>query len=72
MRGTVQWHVNTASIERARILRGWSREQLARAAKVDPKTLGDMMASRRRPTLSTVQSIGHALGMELSNIIDFD
>lgn len=47
-------------------------DQLARAAKVDPKTVGDMMSGRRRPTLGTVHAVGHALGVELSLIIEFD
>lgn len=67
----MQWWLNIQVIERARILRGWTKADLARAARVDPGTLSDMTLGRRRPTFGTVQAICVALGLVLSDVIVF-
>jgi hypothetical protein len=38
---------------------------------VDPKTLRDLLARRRRPNLGTVQAISVALGLTLTDVIRF-
>src|SRR5207249_1194857 len=58
----VRWSVDVYAIERARVLRAWTRGELARAAHVDEKTLRDMVSGRRRPTFGTVQAVCTALG----------
>ena len=70
--GAVQWWLDIRVIERARVLRGWTKADLARIAHVDPGTLSDMTLQRRRPTFVTVQAICHALGLVLSDVIVFD
>lgn len=68
----VQWWFNIQIIERGRILRGWTKTDLARVAHVDPGTLSDMTLGRRRPTFGTVQDICVALGLVLSDVIVFE
>jgi DNA-binding Xre family transcriptional regulator len=68
----VAWRVDPVSIERARVLRGWTQRDLAMAARVDPGTLGDALSMRRRPTLSTLQAICVSLGLTLADVIRFD
>ena len=53
-------------LDRHRIVRGWSRRELAAAAHVDPKTLRDLLGRRRRPDLGTVQAVTATLGLTLS------
>ncbi len=60
--GDSDWSVDVGLVERHRIVRGWSRLQLAAAARVDPKTLRDLLGRRRRPNLGTVQAVSVALG----------
>jgi len=67
----VRWSVDVRAIERARVLRAWTRAELARAAQVDEKTLRDMLSGRRRPTFGTVQAVCTALGMTLPDVIVF-
>jgi hypothetical protein len=65
------WTVDVDLIERRRIVRGWSRQQLAAAAHVDPKTLRDLLGRRRRPNLGTVQVVSRALELSLTDVITF-
>jgi hypothetical protein len=69
--GGTHWSVDVAAIERERMLRGWSRLQLAATARVSPKTLRDLLGQRRRPTLGTVQAVGVAVGLTLADLIKF-
>ena len=59
-------------IERARILRGWTKADLARAAHVDPGTVSDLGNGHRRPTFGTVQALCVALGLTLPDVIVFE
>ncbi len=68
---TSTWSASAPVLERARVLRGWTRGQLAQAARVDPKTLGDFMGGRRRPQLGTVRALCMALELKLSDVIVF-
>jgi len=67
--GLGRWSVNGHRIERERILRGWTRQQLAQAAGVDEKTLRDMLTGRRQPTFGTAGAVATALGLTLAEII---
>ena len=72
MRDRVSWTVQTHVLDRERILRGLSQQQLARVARVDPGTLSDLLGCRRRPNLGTLSSLCQALGMNLGDVIKFD
>jgi transcriptional regulator with XRE-family HTH domain len=65
------WSVDTAVIDRARILRGWTRRDLARRAHVDEGTLCDLFAGRRRPTFGTLGAICQTLELSLDDVIAF-
>jgi transcriptional regulator with XRE-family HTH domain len=65
------WSASARVVEQERILRGWTRRQLAQAANVDPKTLGDFVGGRRRPQLGTVRALCGALGLRLTDVIVF-
>ena len=60
-----------ATIDRARILRGWTRRDLAREAHVDEGTLCDLFGGRRRPTFGTLRAISVALKIPFDNVIAF-
>ena len=68
---TLEWSVDVAAIDRARILRGWTRRNLARHANVDEGTLCDLFARRRRPTFGTLRAICIALEVSLETMIEF-
>jgi DNA-binding Xre family transcriptional regulator len=63
--------VDVAAIDRARVLRGWTRRDLARHAHVDEGTLCDLFGSRRRPTFGTLRTICEALELSLQDVIGF-
>jgi DNA-binding Xre family transcriptional regulator len=65
------WSVDAGAIDRARILRGWTRRDLAQHAHVDEGTLCDLFVGRRRPTFGTLRGICHALGLRLEDVIVF-
>jgi transcriptional regulator with XRE-family HTH domain len=68
----LEWWIDMRIIERARILRGWTRRDLAHVARVDSGTISDMLAGRRRPTFGTVRAVTAALGLELADMITFE
>lgn len=68
---SLAWSIDTRQIERACVLRGWSRRDLAKQAHVDPNTLSDLLARRRRSHLSTVQAVCEVLHLELSDVVVF-
>jgi transcriptional regulator with XRE-family HTH domain len=65
----VQWGIAVAVIERQRILHGFTRDALARAARVDPKTVRDALNGRRHPTLGTVDRLARALDVTLADVL---
>ena len=67
----VVWAVDAATIEKACILRGWTRQQLSASANVDPDTLSHLLAGRRRPHLSTLRAICEALGLSFDEVVVF-
>ncbi len=66
-----EWSVDGGAIDRARILRGWTRRDLARQAHVDEGTLCDLFACRRRPTFGTLRALCQALELSLDDVIEF-
>lgn len=66
-----RWAVDVDRIERARVLRAWTRRHLAHVARVTPKTVADMCSGRRRPTFGTVQAICAALDLVVADVIVF-
>lgn len=66
-----EWLVDAGAIDRARILRGWTRRDLAQQAHVDEGTLCDLFAGRRRPTFGTLRAICRALEFSLADVIAF-
>jgi transcriptional regulator with XRE-family HTH domain len=69
--GTLEWAVEVAAIDRARVLQGWTRRDLARHAHVDEGTLCDLFAGRRRPTFGTLRAVCQALQLSLEEVITF-
>jgi transcriptional regulator with XRE-family HTH domain len=67
----LDWSVDVAAIDRARILRGWTRRDLARRARVDEGTLCDLFADRRRPTFGTLRAVCNALDLTFEGVIAF-
>lgn len=67
-----QWSVDAGAVDRARILRGWTRRDLARQAHVDEGTLCDLFAGRRHPTFGTLRAICQTLDLALESVISFD
>ena len=65
------WTVDAAAIDRARVLRGWTRRDLAEHAHVDEGTLCDLFASRRHPTFGTLRALCRALELSLVDVIEF-
>jgi transcriptional regulator with XRE-family HTH domain len=63
--------VDVATLDRARILRGWTRRELGREANVDEGTLCDLFAGRRRPTFGTLRALCFALKLPLESVICF-
>jgi transcriptional regulator with XRE-family HTH domain len=71
MKSVAEWSIDLAAIDRARILRGWTRRELGRSAQVDEGTLCDLFAGRRRPTFGTLRAVCLALGLALEDVISF-
>ena len=71
LRRAFEWSVDAAAIDRARILRGWTRRDLAQNAHVDEGTLCDMFAGRRRPTFGTLRALCQAVDLSLTEVIEF-
>jgi len=65
------WSVDEGLIDRARILRGWTRRDLAQHAHVDEGTLCDLFAGRRCPTFGTLRAICQTLDLEFGSVITF-
>lgn len=67
----MEWPVDADAMDRARILRGWTRRDLSQHAHVDEGTLCDLFAGRRRPTFGTLRAICQALDLAFDNVITF-
>lgn len=71
MRSPAPWSVDVGAIDRARILRGWTRRDLGRQARVDEGTLCDLFACRRHPTFGTLRALCEALELHLGDVVTF-
>lgn len=67
-----RWTLDLAALDRHRVLRGWTRGELARRSHVDQKTLSTMFRRSRRPVLGTVTAVCAAMGLGLEDVIIFD
>lgn len=72
MASLTQWRVDVAAIDRARVLRGWTRRDLSRHSHVDEGTLCDLFAGRRRPTFGTLHALCGALNLLLQDVVAFE
>jgi DNA-binding Xre family transcriptional regulator len=66
-----EWSVDVGAIDRARIIRGWTRRDLAQQAHVDEGTLCDLFAGRRHTTFGTLRAICQSLDLSLDHVIAF-
>ena len=57
-------------IQKLRKQKGWSQEELAEKAKLDPKSIVQIENSKRNPTLKTLQKIASALGISVSKLLE--
>ena len=71
MRSPLFWSVDVVTIDRARVLRGWTRRELGHEAHVDEGTLCDLFAGRRRPTFGTLRALCGALDLDLEDVLAF-
>ena len=55
-------------IRKERRLKGMSQEQLAEASKIDPKSIIQIEAGKRNPTIKTLKRVASALHLPLSEI----
>lgn len=67
----LEWSVDAGAIDRARILRGWTRRDLAQRAHIDEGTLCDFFAGRRRPTFGTLRALCKTVELSLKDVIEF-
>jgi XRE family transcriptional regulator, regulator of sulfur utilization len=56
-------------IAKARELRGWSQEELARRASVHRVSLANVERGARQPTLATLERLAKALGVPLVKLL---
>jgi transcriptional regulator with XRE-family HTH domain len=71
MRSSLFWSVDVVTIDRARVLRGWTRRELGHEAHLDEGTLCDLFAGRRRPTFGTLRALCGALDLALEDVLVF-
>jgi transcriptional regulator with XRE-family HTH domain len=72
MRSSLLWSVDIVAIDRARVLRGWTRRVLGQEAHVDEGTICDLFDGRRRPTFGTLRALCGALDLALENVLVFE
>lgn len=65
------WTIDLGLLERERVLRGWTRSELAHRARVDPGTISTMFRRRRRPVLGTVKAVTLTLDLNLGDVLRF-
>lgn len=71
MRSSLAWSADVIKIDRARVLRGWTRRELGHKAHVDEGTLCDLFARRRRPTFATLRALCQVLELPFEEVITF-
>jgi transcriptional regulator with XRE-family HTH domain len=60
--------INTEKLERARLLKGWSKSALAEQADVDPSTVGRVERGENLKP-ETVKRIADVLGVKMEDLI---
>jgi len=58
------------AIAKLRKQNGWSQEELAARAKLDPKSVVQIENAKRNPTLKTLQKIASALNVSISKLLE--
>lgn len=58
------------AIQKLRKQKGWSQEELAERAKLDPKSIVQIENAKRNPTLKTLQKIASALDVSVSKLLE--
>lgn len=58
------------NIKKSRRKMGISQEELAEKAKIDPKSIVQIEAGKRNPTLKTIRKIASSLKIKLSDLLD--
>lgn len=53
-----------------RVKKGWSQEQLAEYANLNPNTIGRIERAQISPTIDTVVQIAEAFGLDFSKLTD--
>jgi transcriptional regulator with XRE-family HTH domain len=60
--------INTKKMERARILRGWTKARLADEIGIDPSTIGKIERGKNfKPP--TIKKIADALGLDMESLL---
>ncbi len=59
-----------ANIKKTRRKIGMSQEDLAEKAKMDPKSIVQIEAGKRNPTLKTIKKIASSLNAKLTEILE--
>lgn len=65
------WRPNRILIDRRRILAGMTVTRLALEAHISDRTLRDLLAGRRQPSIATVMCVLRALGIDAADGIVF-
>ncbi|QQG41270.1 MAG: helix-turn-helix transcriptional regulator [Candidatus Woesebacteria bacterium] len=58
------------NIKKTRRKIGISQEELAEKAKIDPKSIVQIEAGKRNPTLKTIRKIASSLKIKLGDLLD--
>lgn len=58
------------TVRKLRKQKGWSQEELAEKAKLDPKSIVQIENAKRNPTLKTLQKIASALNVSISKLLE--
>lgn len=58
------------AVARLRKQKGWSQEELADKAKLDPKSIVQIENAKRNPTLKTLQKVAAALDVSVSKLLE--
>ena len=73
MRSTPAYQPNLVAlgheVARRRKERGWTGEMLAGAAGVGARTIVNIEAAQKVPTLTTIYSVARALGVDLTDLM---
>ena len=66
------WWPKAAKLNLARLRRGWTIDELAQLAGLNPNTAGDILAGRRRGQLHSVVRLCNALDIPTELVISME